>query len=170
MEILKYPDPRLTAPNASIQVFGPEERAKVAEMFHLMSVGGGVGLAAPQVGWNVRLFILQLPENPPEQGGVSRMMSFVFINPSLELLGERVRLPEGCLSFPRIYADVERSARVRLVADTPGGKVDVTASDFPAQAIQHEFDHLEGVLFIDRMDAAERAKIEPQLEILRRKL
>lgn len=167
MEILKYPDPRLTAPNALIETFGPEERAKVAEMFQVMANGDGVGLAAPQVGWNVRLFILQLPEIADVKAVATRMISFIFINPVVELLGERVCAPEGCLSFPGIYAAVERSSKIRVVAQTPSGRIDVVTEGFPAQAIQHEADHLDGVLFTERMVASERARVEPVLQALR---
>lgn len=168
MEILKYPDPRLMAPNAPIEIYGPEERAKVAEMFRIMSGADGIGLAAPQVGWNVRLFIMRFLEVPAEEGETERTLSFVFFNPSIKLLGERILAPEGCLSFPGVFAKVERSSQVRLVAQTPYSNVDSVARGLPAQAIQHEMDHLDGVLFTDRMSAAERSRIEPLLEDLRK--
>lgn len=168
MEILRYPDPRLTLPNAPLERFGPEEMERVAEMFRIMAEGDGVGLAAPQVGWNVRLFVLVLPTSPGGPEMPTRPTPFVFYNPTVDLLGRKVRLPEGCLSFPGIHSTIERFSAVRMKAETPSGPVDVTTSDFPAHAIQHEFDHLDGVLMTDRMDPEERARLEPALEALRR--
>ena len=164
MEILRYPDPRLKAPNAPLERFGPEEQAKVEEMYRLMANVDGVGLAAPQVGWNVRLFILSFAGPEDAEAKV-----FVFWNPTLELHGEKILMSEGCLSFPGIPGDVERWTHARLVAETPGGKIDVAVSGFPAQAVQHEMDHIDGVLFIDRMSPVERARMEPLLEELRKK-
>jgi peptide deformylase len=158
VELLKYPDPRLVAKNLPIEKLGPEEIRKIEQMFHVMAASDGIGLAAPQVGWNVQLFIL----------GFSQQ-ALVFWNPTIELSGERVTMMEGCLSFPGIPGQVERSTRARLKAMTVGGPVDIMATDFLAQAVQHEMDHVDGVLFIERLSAVERTRIEPQLEELRAK-
>lgn len=158
MEILKYPDLRLMAKNLPIEKFGEEERAKVDEMFRVMSTTDGIGLAAPQVGWNVRLFILGFKTKSGEP--------LVFWNPILSLAGERVMMPEGCLSFPGIPADVERSTEVLLQAETPRGKIEAKIGGFGAHTVQHEMDHVDGILFIDRLSAAERERIEPALRQL----
>lgn len=127
-----------------------------------MMESDGAGLAAPQVGWNVRLFILLFPE---QDGSVKKPL--VLVNPTVEGDGERALMPEGCLSFPGIYADVERWINIVLQADSPTGPIKGRIDGFLAQAIQHENDHLDGVLFIDRISPEERAKILPQLHELR---
>lgn len=159
MEILKYPDPRLTAKNEPIGKFGAEEQAKVDEMFRVMAENDGIGLAAPQVGWNVRLFILGVQT----QGG----QKLIFWNPTIELADKRILVPEGCLSFPGIPATVERASQIRMKAQTLEGEISGDIGGFTAQAIQHEMDHVDGILFIDRLTEAERQRIEPALRRLR---
>jgi peptide deformylase len=166
MEILKWPDPRLTAPNAQLEGFGPDERAKVDGMVRLMLGGNGVGLAAPQVGWNARLFMLAIGAVKID-GTAAQFKPLVFFNPEIETYGEKELRPEGCLSFPGIFAKVERWSHARLKADTPDGRTEIRFIGFAAQAVQHEFDHLDGILFIDRLSPEERSRIEPELEALR---
>lgn len=162
MKILRYPDPRLTAKNAGIPAWTPEVAIKVEEMVTLMAVSGGVGLAAPQVGWNVRLFVMSIPT---EHGGDGQVITV--LNPVVELMGLKVPMSEGCLSFPGIGADIERYTSVRLMGETPEGRLDRNFEDLAAQTIQHEIDHLDGILFIERMTPADRRIAEPILERMR---
>jgi peptide deformylase len=155
MEIVYYPDPRLTAPNSMLGAWSENSSKKVEEMRSLVTRVGGAGLAAPQVGWNVRLFILSIAGN---QGETRERVVF---DPQITLLGERALMPEGCLSFPNVYGHIERSVRVRLVGETPEGRIDEVLSGFEAQAAQHEMDHLEGILFIEKMTPAERRQNAP---------
>lgn len=162
MEILKYPDEHLVALNVAFAKWMPEAAAKVEEMFRLTAAVGGVGLAAPQVGWNVRLFILAVPE---KDGSLLRRVVF---NPKVETGGARMWFDEGCLSFPGIYARIERWAEARLVGETPEGPIDETFGGMAAQAVQHEIDHLEGLLFIERMTPASRRRNDPYIKELER--
>lgn len=164
MEILKWPDPRLTAPNVSIERLGPEEREKVKEMLRLMTEVGGVGLAAPQVGWNVRLCII-LHAIPGDQ----EPWPLVLVNPKATFHGERNIAREGCLSIPGVFGDVERYSHAVVQAETPIGRVEIVCTGLTAKTVQHEMDHLEGKLFIDRMTTAEREKLQPMLDEIRAK-
>lgn len=161
MEILKYPDPRLTAKNGPLGTWTPEASTKVGEMYTAMAKIGGVGLAAPQVGWNVRLFIMEISNR--KTGEVELTVVF---DPVVELIGEERRLVEGCLSFPGITARVVRRDRVRLTGQTPYGPIDEILDGLAAHAAQHEIDHLDGVLFIDRLVPEQRKLLEPYLEKL----
>lgn len=109
----------------------------------LASIKEGVGLAAPQVGENVRLFVLS-----PE---ISKRL--VFINPVAKKSLKKNKLPEGCLSLPKLSGIIKRSTNVKVVAyDETGKKFSLTATGLLAQAVQHEIDHLDGVLFIDKAE------------------
>ena len=159
MELLKYPDPRLTEHNRPIDALSSEDLLKVEEMFGVMARSDGLGLAAPQVGWNVRLFILGFEAREP----------LIFWNPKIELVGEKQLMTEGCLSFPGISVPVSRALRVRLLAETPNGPVDLMTAGLAAQAVQHEMDHVDGKLFIEHLSPEDRARIEPVLAELRAK-
>lgn len=151
MELLIYPNDRLVAKNQPISAYTPEVAENVAEMFKIMAAADGIGLAAPQAGWNVRLFILGVPG--PKDGEVTHRVVW---NPEIETFGDRVSMREGCLSFPKIHGNILRWTRTRLVGHTPEGRIDEVFTDLAAQAIQHEMDHIEGILFIERMTAADR--------------
>jgi peptide deformylase len=159
MEIVIYPSDYLVTRNKKIEAYTPEIASFVEEMFRVMEKSDGVGLAAPQVGWNVRLFILGIPD----QG---EMVKRVIWNPEIATYGEQIPTPEGCLSFPDIRAEIPRWTRARLVGQTPEGPLDLILSGFPAQAAQHEMDHLEGVLFIERMLPADRQRNDAAIRAL----
>jgi peptide deformylase len=152
MEILKYPDPRLCAWNAPLGAWTPEAAAKVEEMWKAMAHVDGVGLAAPQIGWNVRLFIMAIPDR--ETGETAERVVF---DPKVELSGDFTPADEGCLSFPGMAAKIKRWTRAHLQGMTPEGPIDEALDGFPAQAAQHEMDHLDGILFIERMTPADKA-------------
>jgi peptide deformylase len=135
----------------------------VAEMFSLMYEHKGVGLAANQVDLPYQLFVINL-ENDPSKGE-----EHVFINPVISRRTGTVEAEEGCLSFPEIYANVKRSSKVMVSAyNLFGQEVNFTAEGFFARAIQHEFDHLEGILFIDRLSPTGQMTVEPALQNLKR--
>ena len=120
---------------------------------------GGVGLAAPQVGWNASLFIV----NPYDR---SRHLTEarIFINPSVVGFGGTTVGQEGCLSFPGIFASVARHKRVSVqYANTTRDGIEQEYSGFMARIIQHEFDHLNGILFIDRLTDKVKKSLKPQL-------
>lgn len=151
MELVIYPSDRLVSKNQVIKAYSADVAEQVAEMWKVMAKADGIGLAAPQVGWNVRLFILGVPG--PNDGEVIHRVVW---NPEIENSGDRVSMREGCLSFPKIFADIVRWTRTHLVGQTPEGKIDEVFTGLAAQAVQHEMDHLDGVLFIERMTPADR--------------
>ncbi len=160
MEIVLYPDPRLRAKNAPIEAFDEELAQLSREMLALMYRTDGVGLAAPQVGVNRRLIVFN-PEGDPAQSE----SELVLCNPRILVKGrEKSVREEGCLSFPGINFSVERPRFVRVEAQDLHGRVQhYDFEDFTARVFQHEFDHLEGMLFIDRMTPAEGLKVRPLL-------
>jgi len=162
VEILKWPDPRLTAPNAPLERLGPEEREKVKEMLRLMTAYDGVGLAAPQVGWNVRLCIV-LHAMP----GDAEPWPLVMVNPKATFHGEKMLMREGCLSIRGVFGDVARFSHAVVQAETPTGKVEIVCTGLTARTVQHEMDHLEGKLFIDRLEPKDRAVVQPILDAMR---
>ena len=132
----------------------PEIRRLVADMIETMEDANGAGLAAPQVHVPLRLFVYRVPAGRTEAAeGDGEMGNTVVINPELELLGEeRVLRWEGCLSIPGLRAAVPRHHKVRYTAvDTDGRPVGADASGFHAGVVQHEFDHLDGILYPMRM-------------------
>jgi peptide deformylase len=126
----------------------------IDDMIDTMHEYHGVGLAAPQIHEGVRIFVAAIapqqdePLSPDDE-------PMVFINPVITPVGdERVEDWEGCLSIPDIRGRVPRARAIRVTAmDRVGGRIDITSQDFPARVIQHETDHLDGVLFVDRMRA-----------------
>jgi len=161
LTIHTYPSTFLVARNRPIDNYNDETHDKVLEMFELMYKHGGVGLAAPQVGWNVQLFILNL-------SGKKELahQEQVIWNPTLVTNGNLVAAPEACLSFPKISAMIERSAVCRLNAHSPTGLIEKEFRGFGAQAVQHEMDHLEGILFHERMSKEDYARNEPLIRAL----
>ncbi len=131
-------------------------RELVREMFVTMDEKDGVGLAAPQVGKSIRLFVIKVDD------GVER----TFINP--QIVGtsqETCGYEEGCLSIPKSWENVTRPERVTVQAlNERGRRFTLEADGLLARAIQHEYDHLEGILFIDRIDPAKKAKIEERFQ------
>lgn len=119
----------------------------IAAMRRLLKKAKGVGLAAPQAGKSSRVFILSLPEELRDKSYPE-----IFINPVLlERSAEEEIMEEGCLSLPGIYGEVPRAKRIKIRAvNKNGDEFEVEANGIPARVIQHEYDHLEGILFIDR--------------------
>lgn len=145
LEIITYPNPILTQPSQPItNPTDLEIKQLVTEMTKTMRAHDGIGLAAPQVGKNIRLFLVEIDHNLT-----------VFINPEIQKLsGKETRMEEGCLSFPGQYLPIVRSSKVKIkFTDASGQKQIIKATGLLARAIQHEFDHLEGILFIERTDS-----------------
>jgi peptide deformylase len=135
----------------------------VAEMFELMYEHKGVGLAANQVDLPYKIFIINL-ENDPQKAP-----EYVFLNPVISRRTGTAEAEEGCLSFPEIYAPVKRSEKVVISAyDLNGQEINYQLDGLFARAVQHEFDHLEGILFIDRLSLPARMNIQPALDDLER--
>jgi peptide deformylase len=160
LSIIQYPHPTLRHVSRPLKRVDAELRQIIAQMFDLMYQHEGVGLAANQVDLPYRLFVMN-PEGDPERKELER----VYINPVLSGgKGSAVR-DEGCLSIPDIRADVTRNATIRIQAfDMAGNEIDETLEDFPARIVQHETDHLDGVLFIDRLSPTQLAELRDELE------
>lgn len=160
LEIVKYPDERLRRKCVPVEKTDDELRALARDMLETMYDAPGVGLAAPQIGRNIRMLVLD-PAGRDEEPRPR-----IVVNPRLTLLGEKIVSPgEGCLSVPLDYrADVIRNDTVRLEAlDEWGSPVDEIVTGFEAVILQHEFDHLEGLLFIDHISRLKRNLYEDKV-------
>ena len=147
--ILEIPDPGLREPCAPVAEITPDLVRLADDMFDTMHANAGLGLAAPQVGVHARLFVLELP---PDDDDPLAGRRFVLINPDLDLTGARKEMVEGCLSLPGFRAMVNRAEGVTVIyTQLDGSRVSLEASGLFAQAVQHEVDHLNGVLFIDHL-------------------
>jgi peptide deformylase len=150
-EILKYPDPRLREVAKPVATVTPEIQALVDDMAETMYESSGCGLAATQIGENHRIFVVDC-------AGEDEPSDFrVFINPEiLNTEGDQM-WNEGCLSFPGVSEEIKRAERVRVRAlDRDGKPFELEADGLLAVAIQHELDHLNGVLMIDKLNALKR--------------
>ncbi|XP_043704406.1 peptide deformylase 1B, chloroplastic/mitochondrial [Telopea speciosissima] len=165
LKIVEYPDPILRARNKRIGTFDENLKKLVDEMFDVMYKTDGIGLSAPQVGLNIRLMVF----NPVGECGEGE--EIVLINPRVYKYSKKMVLfNEGCLSFPGIYADVKRPESVKVDArDITGARFSVNLSGLPARVFQHEFDHLEGTLFFDRMTEEILENIRADLRALEKK-
>lgn len=149
-QLVLYPDPVLRRRAAEIERIDDSTRELVADLVRLLEEHRGAGIAAPQAGESVRLFLVAGPE-----AGASPA---VFINPRLHDPGrESVSASEGCLSLPEIGGEVVRPKRISITAlDLEGREFTLTSEEFPARVWQHEMDHLDGVLILDRMRSIDR--------------
>ena len=150
-EIVKYPDPVLSNPAAPVTEFDSALKRLVQDMFESMYAAQGIGLAAPQIGLSRRLTVIDISfkKNPDEK--------VVLINPEIiEEEGKQFE-EEGCLSLPDIREKVHRAARVKVRAQNERGEwFEIQGEELLARAFQHEIDHLNGVLFIDRISRLKR--------------
>lgn len=159
MHIVNYPHPALRHKSKPVKRVDAELRETVRQMFALMYEAKGVGLAANQVDLPLRLFVLNL-EAEPDRGE-----ELVFINPVISRAKGLEEAEEGCLSLPTMYGNVKRPKQVHVSAfNLQGEAYDAEVSGFLARVVQHETDHLDGVLFTDRMSETGRMKLLPQLE------
>ena len=157
MDILPYPHPALRWKSKPIPEINEELRRIVAEMFELMYAAKGIGLAANQVGLPYRLFILNLSADP-----ALKDEEIVFLNPDILKRKGTTEGEEGCLSFPGMYGQVKRAAKIDIEAfDLSGECFEYSLDELAARAVQHESDHLDGVLFIDRMTESARRELDP---------
>lgn len=147
--VIKWGDPVLKSKASPVSSFGPELRAEVERMIAIMRDGLGVGLAATQLGALRRLLVFQAgPDSEPT----------ALVNPEIEWAsGELALGEEGCLSLPRVTMDVERSLFIRVSGrDAEGERIAIEAAGLEARVLQHEIDHLDGVLILDRTTRSQR--------------
>jgi peptide deformylase len=153
-EVLKFPDKRLRTVSHPIAEVTDEIRALANDMLEVVYDEPGIGLAAPQVGEPVRLIVV---DTQWTQEGAERN-PLLLVNPEIHDPRGRIIWTEGCLSVPDFEAEVERAERVRLQArDLDDNEITIEASDLQAVCFQHEIDHLDGILFIDRISRLKRS-------------
>ena len=176
LPVVKFGTPVLRQKGSKIESVTPEIAQLITDMFETMEENHGVGLAAQQVGVAKQLTVIDVREvkdRPSwvEIGGkptdVAEIMPLVLINPEVTPVGEPVKGSEGCLSFPEIYAEILRPESVDVSAlDAKGKPIAFRCGGLLARAVQHETDHLNGILFIDRMDKKTKTELQPELDTL----
>jgi len=176
LTVVKYGTPVLRQKGARIEAITPTIQKLIADMFETMYAHKGVGLAAQQVGLALQLTVLDVrgvSDRPSslewngQPADVGDFMPLVLINPEVKPVGKPVAGPEGCLSFPEIFADIARPEVVDVKALNQEGKlIEFRCGGLLARAVQHETDHLNGILFIDRMEKETKEELRPELETL----
>ena len=160
LEIIRYPHPTLRHRSKSLKRVDKELKNIVQEMFELMYDARGIGLAANQVDLPLRLFVIN-ESGDPDQTDLER----VFINPVIDSPKGTSEAEEGCLSLPGVHAQVARPAQIHVSAfDLVGNAIDFVADGLLGRAIQHEFDHIEGVMFIDRISESSAKQLVGEIE------
>lgn len=175
-DIVKYGDPVLRAKGKRLESIDDDIRTLAADMLETMYEANGVGLAAQQVGRALQLTVIDVSdaESRPSRMWLAgkevdprEYMPLILINPELQLDNEVEIGTEGCLSFPEITAEIARAAKVKVKAqDLNGNRVEFEAAGLLGRAVQHEADHLNGILFIDRMSSAAKASHAGKLKRL----
>jgi peptide deformylase len=176
LPITKYGNPVLRQKGARIERITPEIEQLVVNMFETMYAAAGVGLAAQQVGHALQLTVIDVRgvkdrpstlELDGKPADVKAFMPIVLINPEIKPFGNPATGPEGCLSFPEMYADIARPEFVDVTAtNLKGERFSFRAGGLLSRAVQHEFDHLNGILFIDRMTSETKIDLKPELDAL----
>ncbi len=162
MQIVKYPHPTLRHKSKPLARVDRELTTLVAKMFDLMYEHRGVGLSANQVDLPYRLFVINIESDPQQKEA-----EHVFINPVITSRKGMVEREEGCLSFPDIYAPVRRPEKITISAyNLAGEELNYELTGLFARAAQHELDHLDGIVFVDRLSPANRLKIKEALSDL----
>ena len=157
LSILEYPDPRLRTRATPVTRVDDRIRRLIDDMIQTMYAAPGVGLAASQVNIHKRVVVVDISDE--------RNNPYVFINPTLELLGGELETQEGCLSVPGFYAPVNRAERIVAKAlDRNGDPFELAADGMLAVCVQHECDHLEGKLFVDYLSGLKRQRIRAKLQ------
>jgi peptide deformylase len=177
LSILQYGDPILRVKGKRVDRIDNHVRELVANMLETMQAANGIGLAAQQVGEALQLTVLdisQVEDRPStmklngKEVDPKAAMPLVLINPEIELRGETEIGTEGCLSFPEVSGEIERAKSVILHAQTLDGEIEIEAGGLLARALQHELDHLNGILFIDRMSSATKVALASRLKRLQK--
>ena len=174
LPVVQYGHPVLRQKGERIEKITPEIEQLIKDMFDTMYDAKGVGLAAQQVGRALQLTVIdvrEITDRPStlelngQPADPDAFMPLVLINPEWKAINDPVAGPEGCLSFPEIYADISRPETIDVTAmNEKGETISFRAGGLLSRAVQHEYDHLHGVLFIDRMDKPTLKKIKPELD------
>lgn len=177
LPIVKFGNPVLRQKGDRIEKITPDIEKLIADMFETMYAAHGVGLAAQQIGRKLQLTVIDVSAADKDRpstleldgrpADVKAFMPIVLINPEIRPYGESASGPEGCLSFPEIYSDIVRPASVEVNAmGAKGEKISFKAGGLLSRAVQHEVDHLNGILFIDRMATIDKRELKPELDAL----
>lgn len=173
LPIVRYPEPVLRAKCRPVTQVTPEIRQLADNMLATMREANGVGLAAPQVAQDIQLAVIDVSHNPQcitflkvngQPAEMVKHMPVVFMNPQLQLGNAKETGEEGCLSFPGLRGDIRRSESITVTFTNLNGETETWETDgLLARAFQHEIDHLNGVLFIDRLSAAAKVGLKRKL-------
>jgi peptide deformylase len=176
LEIVKFGTPILREKGERIESVTPAIKKLIADMFETMYAHKGIGLAAQQVGLALQLTVIDVRgvtdrpsslELDGEPADVHEFMPLVLINPEVKPVGKPIAGPEGCLSFPEIFAEITRPEVVDVEAMNAQGKIiKFRCGGLLARAVQHETDHLRGILFIDRMSKEAKEQLRAELDEL----
>jgi len=174
LEIVTLGDPVLRKKAAPVAEVTPETKALIDNMIETMHAAHGVGLAAPQVGISLQLAVVDVSHDPTcvsflrlngNDVPLQSIMPLVFLNPEIEPTGMAGSESEGCLSIPNVRAAVIRPLAIKTRMQTPdGSSIELECDGLLARAIQHETDHLNGILFIDRLGSATKLRLRRQLK------
>jgi peptide deformylase len=176
LEVVKYGRPVLRQKGALIEKLTPEIKQLIEDMFETMCERHGVGLAAQQIGRALQLTVIDVTdakdrpstlELDGKPADVEAFMPLVLINPQIKPFGETLKSSEGCLSFPEIFGDIPRPEFVKVEAlDKDFKPIEFSAGGLLSRAVQHEVDHLNGILFIDRMEKKTKEELRDELDEL----
>lgn len=174
LEILKYPDARLRKKGVAVPSVTPELKQLAENMIETMYAENGIGLAAPQVGESIRLLVIDTrpsdDDGNPTQEGLTDLekqvqQPIVIFNPEIQVAKEKTTYDEGCLSVPGFFETVERAKYVEVKGlDINGQEFTIKTDGLLAICLQHEMDHLEGKLFIDRLSFVKSSRIKKRIE------
>jgi len=174
-----YGNPVLRENGACVELVNSEIEQLIDDMFETMENYRGIGLAAHQIGTAIQLTVIDIRtvEDRPssleldgKEADPHSIMPLVLINPSITPHNDPVKGPEGCLSFPEIFGDVSRPDKVSVKAlDRQGKRIEFVCDGLLARCVQHETDHLHGILFIDRMDRETKSDLREELRLLQDK-
>ena len=154
LEIKKYPDPILRKKCQPAKVFDDKFKELCRQMFATMEINKGLGLAAPQIGQSLNFFVVDIEGE-----------KLVFVNPEIILKKGQVIFEEGCLSFPNLFINIKRPSKIELkFQDIDGQEKIIKADGLLARVIQHEYDHLNGVLFIDKLPILKRLSVNKKVK------
>lgn len=164
LQIVTYPDKRLKTKSTEVEDFDDELHTLLDNMYETMLENNGVGLAAIQVGVSKKILLINIPD---ENGEQNRDELYEIINPSIKESSGITQHQEGCLSVPEFYEDIERFENITLkYQDRYGEKLQIEATEMLSIALQHEIDHLNGKLFIDKLPYGKRKKFEKEYKKL----
>ncbi len=180
LSIKQYGDPVLRAKSAPVEHIDEHIHTLADNMLETMYAAQGIGLAAPQIGLNIRMVVIDIPEEEEEEAAepetlllngeempISAVMPLVFVNPEIEPYDKQELCTEGCLSVREIRSSVARPKRVRAkLTQLDGSVIELDCGGLLARCIQHEYDHLEGMLFTDRVSSAARLTLAKKLKRL----